>query len=326
MTNVVPFDKGHRDVTVMTDPVEVTEYAAKLAAIERYARKQGLDKGRIRRLQKAQRDALIRLGELLAEMDERGQRAGLGDGAKGSKAAPLTTLADMGITKKLSHRAQLIARWAKDNRESYESLFAAHPEEDTFSESLVYTAAWKWETGNGIICNEAPDVPAGEYACIVIDPPWPTEMVFNEQFNRGGLPYPALTIEALAAMSIPAADDCVLWLWTTNAFMHEAYHLLDAWGFEDKTIMTWVKAGMGLGRWLRGQTEHCILAVKGTPKIHLTNQTTVLHGPRREHSRKPDEFYAMVERLCDGPRLEMFAREPRDGWVAHGNEIEKFAV
>lgn len=325
MTNVVAVDKVHRDVAVMTDAAEVTEYAAELAAIERYARKQGLDKGRIRRLQKAQRDALIRLGELLAEMDERGERAGLGDGAKGCKAAPLTTLADMGITKKLSHRAQLIARWARGNRESYEALFAAHPEEDSFSESLVYNSAWRWAHGNGIISNEPPEVPAGEYACIVIDPPWPYEMAFNEQFNCGGLPYPALTIEALAAMSIPAADDCIVWLWTTNAFVHEAYHLLSAWGFEDKTIMTWVKPGMGLGRWLRGQTEHCILAIRGKPKIHLTNQTTVLHAPRREHSRKPDEFFHLVEELCSGPRLEMFAREPRDGWEAQGNETGKFA-
>jgi N6-adenosine-specific RNA methylase IME4 len=67
-----------------------------------------------------------------------------------------------------------------------------------------------------------------------------------------------------------------------------------------------------------------VLLNKGHPIISLTNQTTALHAPAREHSRKPDEFYALVESLCHGRKLEMFAREKRDGWEAYGAETEKF--
>jgi N6-adenosine-specific RNA methylase IME4 len=107
--------------------------------------------------------------------------------------------------------------------------------------------------------------------------------------------------------------------------MRQAYQWRDAWGFTEKTILTWAKDRMGVGDWLRGQTEHCILAVRGRPIVTLTNQTTILHAPLREHSRKPDEFYRLVESLCPGTRLEMFAREPRPGWAAWGAETEKFA-
>ncbi|MGA2513319.1 MAG: MT-A70 family methyltransferase, partial [Candidatus Limnocylindrales bacterium] len=91
-------------------------------------------------------------------------------------------------------------------------------------------------------------------------------------------------------------------------------------GFEPKTILTWAKDRMGTGDWLRGQTEHCLMCVRGHPTVTLTNQTTLLHGPMREHSRKPDEFFTLVESLCPGSKLELFAREARPGWAAWGAE------
>ena len=106
--------------------------------------------------------------------------------------------------------------------------------------------------------------------------------------------------------------------------MKEAYQLLDAWGFTAKTILTWDKQKLGLGDWLRNITEHCIMAVRGRPVVTLTNQTTLISEARREHSRKPEAFYRLVEALCHGTKLEMFAREPRDGWTRWGAESEKF--
>jgi N6-adenosine-specific RNA methylase IME4 len=118
-----------------------------------------------------------------------------------------------------------------------------------------------------------------------------------------------------------AAKDCILWLWTTNAFMRQALEVIDAWGFKEKTILTWVKDRMGTGDWLRGRTEHCLLTIRGKPVVNLTNQTTVMESLRHEHSRKPDEFYALVEALCPGSKLEMFSRaDERNGWSLHGNE------
>ena len=79
---------------------------------------------------------------------------------------------------------------------------------------------------------------------------------------------------------------------------------------------------MGTGDWLRGQTEHCLMCVRGKPTIALTNQTTLLNATAGKHSEKPDEFYSMVEKLCPGSKLEMFQRRARQGWIGHGDEAE----
>jgi N6-adenosine-specific RNA methylase IME4 len=133
-----------------------------------------------------------------------------------------------------------------------------------------------------------------------------------------------MTLEEICAVKVGdiAHEDCVLWLWTTNAQMRDAYVVLDAWGFKDKTILTWVKDKMGLGDWLRGQTEHCIMAVRGNPIVTLTNQTTALHAPARAHSEKPEEFYRLVETFCPAPRYAyLFSRNNRDKWDCHGDEV-----
>lgn len=186
-------------------------------------------------------------------------------------------------------------------------------------------AAKKAETVEQIAKEPAP-FPTGPFRVIVIDPPWKYESRSEDITHRARNPYPDMDIEAIKALPVSALahEDCILWLWTTNAFLREAFECLDAWGFENKTVLTWVKDRMGLGNWLRGQTEHCLMAVKGKPIVTLTNQTTALSAPLREHSRKPDEFYALVESLCPGNRLEMFARQSRDGWQSCGAEHELF--
>jgi N6-adenosine-specific RNA methylase IME4 len=137
-----------------------------------------------------------------------------------------------------------------------------------------------------------------------------------------------MTLAAIAALPVEAMahDDAVLWLWTTNAFLDEAFDVVRAWGFQPKTVLTWAKDRMGVGDWLRGQTEHCLLAARGHPTITITGQTTLLHGPVREHSRKPDEFFALVEALCPGSKVELFAREARPGWQAWGAEAPNGAA
>jgi N6-adenosine-specific RNA methylase IME4 len=119
-----------------------------------------------------------------------------------------------------------------------------------------------------------------------------------------------------------AHDDAILWLWTTNAHMRDAFSVLGGWGFQHKTILTWVKNKIGVGDWLRGQSEHCLLAVRGKPTVQLTSQTTVLQAPAGAHSAKPDAFYALVEALCPAPRYcELFQRKPRPNWDGHGDEV-----
>src|SRR5260370_19285522 len=163
--------------------------------------------------------------------------------------------------------------------------------------------------------------PKGPFRVIVIDPPWP--------YRTGRWrPYPDMSLGEIKALPVAnlAHGDCMLWLWTTNAFMREAFECLDALGFESRTILTWVKDRMGLGEWLRGQPEHSILAVKGKHGVTLSSQTTALSAPKREHSRKPSEFYVLVESLCPGNKLEMFARETRPDCQAWGAETDFFST
>jgi len=87
-----------------------------------------------------------------------------------------------------------------------------------------------------------------------------------------------------------------------------------------------VKNKLGVGDWLRGQTEYCLMAIRGRPIVVLTNQATVLTGPMRGHSQKPDEFYEFVEQLCPAPRYaELFSRRSRTGWDGHGDEVRPMA-
>ena len=178
-----------------------------------------------------------------------------------------------------------------------------------------------------VLEGEAPPPPEGPYRVIAVDFPWPYEARTDDATHRGAIPYPSMSIDEGRAMPVGdlAHDDCVLWMWTTNAFMGEAYELLDAWGFEPKTILTWDKEKLGLGSYLRNRTEHCILAVRGRPTLQLSAQSTVIREPPREHSRKPEAFYELVADLCPGAKVELFAREPRPGWARWGAESEKFA-
>ena len=162
--------------------------------------------------------------------------------------------------------------------------------------------------------------PTGKYNIIVVDPPWQYGTKYDPETRRVASPYPEMSLEEIIKEPIPDRTDenCVLWLWTTNAFIHDAFHILERWGFEPKTILTWVKNRFGLGNWLRGQTEHCILAVKGKPVVNLTNQSTVLFADVKRHSEKPDEFYEFVDSLCFGKKLDYFSRKNREGWDTFG--------
>lgn len=163
----------------------------------------------------------------------------------------------------------------------------------------------------------------GLFDVIVIDPPWPyaNQEKHDPEGFRGTTTYPEMSMEELKAIELPAKDDCVLWLWTTNNFMKEAYELLSAWEFEHKSILTWNKEIMGTGKWLRNITEHCILAIKGKPYWENTTFTTLLSEKRQKHSEKPEKFYEMVDKICAGSRVDYFARRVREGWICYGDEV-----
>jgi len=170
-----------------------------------------------------------------------------------------------------------------------------------------------------------PLIPAqGKYQVIAIDPPWPYGTEFDAQTRRVASPYKELSIEKLADFTLPADDNCVLWLWTTHKFLFDSFHLMKIWEFEYKLTLVWDKQKMGMGAWLRCQAEFCLLGIKGKPKWELTNQRDFISAPRREHSRKPDEFYKLAETLWpEAKRIDIFSREKRPGWEQYGNEPNK---
>jgi N6-adenosine-specific RNA methylase IME4 len=165
-----------------------------------------------------------------------------------------------------------------------------------------------------------PKLPAGPFQVVVADPPWQYDII-NSQ------PYPTMSIEEIKALNVSdiAHENATLWLWSTNSHLRGAFDIVEAWGFEYKTLLTWVKDRMGTGGWLRGQTEHCLLAVRGKPVFLYGHHTTAMQAVRREHSRKPDEFYALVESTCPGSKVELFARSQRAGWRTFGDQVKFFS-
>ena len=171
--------------------------------------------------------------------------------------------------------------------------------------------------------NEVLEKPEGDYDVIVIDPPWNyhDDKVYDAEGFRGTCPYPTMSIEQIKDIKLPAKDDCVLWLWTTNKHIFDCREILGEWGFEIKTILTWDKVNIGIGRWLRSQTEHCILAIKGKPYFNNKTQSTIFQEKRTSHSTKPEKFYEIVEKICAGRKLDYFARKKREGWDVYGDEV-----
>lgn len=174
-------------------------------------------------------------------------------------------------------------------------------------------------------------VPEGEYAVLVVDPPWPYEDELDgSDAARGGTPYPAMKIAGICDLKLPVAQDAAVFLWVTNS------HLIDetAYGFVaqewrrryglvPKGIVTWEKDRIGLGRYFRNKTEHLVLFVRGKPVFTDEKPWSHFRAPVGEHSEKPEAAYLAIEKFCASTsRLEMFARAPRKGWVTTGSELE----
>jgi N6-adenosine-specific RNA methylase IME4 len=171
----------------------------------------------------------------------------------------------------------------------------------------------------------------GPFPVIYADPPWryvegttsPNRIVENH--------YATMALEDICALPLPqwAAPNAVLFLWSPAPKLEEAFQVMKAWGFGYKTSMAWVKDRIGMGHWVRQQHELLLIGRRGAmpappPSVRVPS---VVYAPRREHSRKPDEMYSIIEHMYpDVPKLELFARTRRPGWTAHGNEVDRFAA
>ena len=178
------------------------------------------------------------------------------------------------------------------------------------------------------------------YRVIYADPPWTFSTYSRKGKGRSAeAHYDCMSLADIKALPVAewAAADCVLLLWTTDPLLPTALDVLAAWGFTYKTVgFYWAKLNKsadptiyrdasfftGLGFWTRANPEMCLLATRGHPHRRNANVRKLIVSPRREHSRKPDEAYGRIERLCEGPYLEMFARSSRPGWDRWGDESD----
>jgi N6-adenosine-specific RNA methylase IME4 len=165
------------------------------------------------------------------------------------------------------------------------------------------------------------------YPIALADPPWKFAVYDAESGLdcAAAAHYPTMELEAIC--KLPVADlvtsDAALFLWTTAPHLPEAFEVITAWGFEYRTNIVWVKDKIGLGYWVRNQHELLLIGVRGDMRSPAegTRPPSIIQAPRREHSRKPDEAYALIERMYpELPKIELFARHARPGWTAWGNQ------
>jgi len=171
------------------------------------------------------------------------------------------------------------------------------------------------------------------YATILADPPWrfqnSTGKVAPE--HKRLLRYPTMELEEICELPVRefAASKSHLYLWVPNALLAEGLQVMKAWGFTYKSNLVWYKIrkdggpdGRGVGFYFRNVTELILFGVRGSMRTLQPGRTQVnlFSTRKREHSRKPDEIYDLIEACSPGPFLEMFARFRRPGWQQWGNE------
>jgi N6-adenosine-specific RNA methylase IME4 len=176
----------------------------------------------------------------------------------------------------------------------------------------------------------------GKFSTILADPPW----VFQNRTGKVApehkrlYRYHTMTNEEIMEMPVKevALPQSHLYLWVPNALIMTGLQVMEAWGFTYKTNLVWYKIRKdggpdrrGVGFYFRNVTEMILFGVRGSMRTLQPgrSQENILLAQKREHSRKPDEQYGLIEACSPGPFLELFCRHPREGWVAWGDEAEE---
>ncbi len=240
----------------------------------------------------------------------------------------------------------LVQRTGKSRAElGHRARFAAKfPTEEELSNALDSYGSWFEVTRNLKAERDAEDnrvtephpPPTGTFATIVADPPWQ----YGNTSTRGAAAnhYPTMSIPDLCDLGTQvreqAAPESHLYLWSTAAHLPESFQVMEAWGFDYKTYLVWVKPQMGMGNYFRVSTELALFGVRGGLRTQHRGLKNWFEAPRAKHSAKPLGFHELVEKASPGPYLEMFARchaeevfdgaclcsKCRLGWQTWGNQ------
>jgi N6-adenosine-specific RNA methylase IME4 len=179
----------------------------------------------------------------------------------------------------------------------------------------------------------------GPFATILADPPWRfhnrTGKMAPEHVRLAR--YATMTVDEIEALPVESicAGKAHLYLWVPNALLAEGLRVMAQWGFEYKTNLVWFKTrkdggpdGRGVGFYFRNVTELVLFGVRGNGNRTLSagrRQVNLIAERKREHSRKPERLYEVIEACSPGPRLELFARNQRPGWEQWGNQLGRYA-
>lgn len=295
------------------------------AAQEIFAKRQKLGEDVIGYAHTIKVRALARLGELLNQIEKAkgtrlaGREPGSNKGVGGTRREPPTTnaptLADLGVTKKVSSVAQQLAALPADTRE------AIAQRETTIAQARRERRA---EEVQRVV-----SLPEAKYRVLYADPPW----AYNDKADAGSVQvggaarhYPTMTIRELCDLQVPrlCEEHAVLFLWVTSPLLFESAAVIKAWGFTYKASFVWDKVKHNMGHYNSVRHEFLLICTRGncTPDV-VQLFDSVQSIERTEHSTKPDAFRRIIETLYPhGKRLELFARREADGWDTYGYEAQ----
>jgi N6-adenosine-specific RNA methylase IME4 len=332
---LVLLDQAHQALCQARSIDEVKDLRDKAEAVKAYARKARLGKQILVEASAIKVRAERRLGEILrqtplANSAPGNQYTGRVEVFSGNDA-PLR-LADVGLTKSDSSRLQKIASLPRQEFERYLAERVDAFQEPTTAGLLQLVKQHRMAQrvrshatpAGGIVRSLQPLIDRGEkFTTVYADPPWDYENQASPAAN--GNQASPLTIDEICGEPVArlTTQNAHLHLWTTNAFLPDAFDVIEAWGFAYKSCFVWVKPQIGLGNYWRVSHEFLLLGVKGKLTFQERNQRSWAELHRTQHSRKPDEIRQIIEQVSPAPYLEMYGRcrPPNSQWTVYGNQV-----
>lgn len=196
------------------------------------------------------------------------------------------------------------------------------------AESEIDPAPEEADASGGILSVQNQIEAVKPFGVILADCPWKFKDKMDKTRTLARL-YPTLTVNELCDLEVDntkisdlASTNSILALWATNAMLPEALKVMESWGFKYTTNFSWIKFRMGMGHTFRSSHELLLIGKKGKPKTNFKGQMSWGSFPVQDHSHKPEEVYVILERMFDGPYLELFARRPQNNWISWGNQLD----
>lgn len=339
--SLVKYDAACRAVAsakTLDEAKDIRDKAVAMAAYARQAKNRDLEADAIEIRLRATR----RLDQLRQTQKQTvGLAKGGGNHRVKEKPGAKASLASQGIDKNLAHQARTLGALTDDKFEQV--VVDARDAVTRAVRTVTRGAGIELDKGDyaqtiqdGCTLTDLDALIGAQkkYGVIYADPPWSFKVYSGKGKQRSAdRRYDTQSLDDIKALPVDklAADDCALFLWAVMPELPGALEVIKAWGFEYKTVgFTWVKQNRsgdglfwGMGYWTRANAEVCLLATRGSPRRQAMDVHQVVMTPVGEHSRKPEEVSARIERLLPGPYLELFARRPMPGWTVWGNEITR---